>query len=70
MQKIEATTVFEWLANTKDRVNLLVGGAGSSKSYSIAQHLIRKFYEESNIRVLVTRKTTPSLPQDSSSTWG
>lgn len=61
MQKIEATTVFEWLANTKDRVNLLVGGAGSSKSYSIAQHLIRKFYEESNIRVLVTRKTTPSL---------
>lgn len=61
MQTIEATTVFEWLANTKDRVNLLVGGAGSSKSYSIAQHLIRKFYEESNIRVLVTRKTTPSL---------
>ncbi len=61
MQKIEATTIFRWLANTRERVNLLVGGAGSSKSYSIAQFLIKKLYEEENIRILVTRKTTPSL---------
>jgi len=61
MQRIEATVVFEWLSETQKRINLLVGGAGSSKSYSIAQHLLRKFYEEDDIRILVTRKTTPSL---------
>jgi len=43
------------------RVNLLYGGAGSAKSYSIAQHFIRKFYEEKNKRFLVIRKTLPAL---------
>jgi phage terminase large subunit len=38
-----------------------VGGAGSSKSHSVAQFLIRKFYEDNDIRILITRKTTPSL---------
>tara|TARA_Y100000310_G_scaffold147124_1_gene146384 strand:- start:1464 stop:2561 length:1098 start_codon:yes stop_codon:yes gene_type:complete len=37
-----------------------VGGAGSSKSHSVAQFIIRLFYTEP-CRILVTRKTTPSL---------
>ena len=61
MGSSETTGVFELLSETQKRINLLVGGAGSSKSYSIAQHLLRKFYEEDDIRILVTRKTTPSL---------
>jgi len=61
MQKIKVTDVFGWLCRTTERINLLVGGAGSSKSYSVAQNLLRKFFEEKDIRILVVRKTTPSL---------
>ena len=61
MQKIKVTDVFDWLTKTTERINLLVGGAGSSKSYSVAQNLLRKFFEEKDIRILVVRKTTPSL---------
>jgi len=61
MQKIKVTDVFGWLTKTTERINLLVGGAGSSKSYSVAQFLIKKFFEEKDIRILVVRKTTPSL---------
>lgn len=38
-----------------------MGGAGSSKSWSVAQHIIVKACEEKNKRILVTRKTLPSL---------
>ena len=61
MQEIKTTRIFKWLNEADSRINLLVGGAGSSKSYSVAQFLIKKFYEEDNIRILVCRKTTPSL---------
>lgn len=61
MQTIQATKVFKWLCNSDKRINLLVGGAGSSKSHSIAQFILKKFYEDNNTRILVTRKTTPSL---------
>jgi len=59
--KQTATPLLEWLTETKKRINLLVGGAGSSKSYSIAQHIIHKAYTERNRQILVTRKTLPSL---------
>lgn len=61
MKIINVTEVFQWIIENKTRINLLLGGAGSSKSYSIAQFFIKSFYEEKDIRLLVTRKTTPSL---------
>ena len=38
-----------------------VGGAGSSKSYSTAQHLLAKFNNEDNKNMLICRKTLPAL---------
>lgn len=61
MTKAGVTTVFEWLLQTKARINFLKGGANSSKSYSIAQFLLSKFYKEHNKRILIVRKTTPAL---------
>lgn len=37
------------------------GGSRSSKSYSIAQLLIERFYTRHNRNILITRKTLPSL---------
>lgn len=50
-----------FLEERDKRVNLLYGGAGSGKSYSIAQLFIRRLYEEEDIRMLVLRKTLPAL---------
>lgn len=62
MTNVGYTTVFEWLLQTKARINFLKGGANSSKSYSVAQHLLlNKFYKEKNKRILVVRKTTPAI---------
>lgn len=62
MSNVGYTPVFEWLQETKARINFLKGGANSSKSYSIAQHLLfNKFYKEKDIRILILRKTTPAL---------
>lgn len=47
--------------NESKRVNFLYGSAGSGKSYQVAIYFIKKLYEEKDIRILVTRKTTPSL---------
>jgi len=60
-RQITATKIFQWLNQTDKRINLLVGGAGSSKSYSVAQWIIKKAYSEPNKRFLITRKTLPSL---------
>ncbi len=56
----DTTRIFYWLKENQKRINVLVGGAGSSKSHSVAQFIIRLFYTEP-CRILVTRKTTPSL---------
>ena len=61
METIKATRIFKWLTENRERTNLLVGGAGSSKSYSLAQFFIKSFYEGTDTRLLITRKTTPSL---------
>jgi phage terminase large subunit len=61
-KEVEITSIFDWLSGTKARINFLIGGANSSKSYSIAQHLIlNKLYSEKDKRILIVRKTTPSL---------
>ena len=58
---IRYTPVFE--ANQASRASVVVnvGGAGSSKSYSIAQLLISKFLNEENKVFGVIRKTYPAL---------
>ncbi|MCK9519368.1 MAG: PBSX family phage terminase large subunit [Dehalococcoidia bacterium] len=44
------------------RNKLLYGGAGSAKSWSVAQYLLlEKFYKLQNIGILVVRKTLPAL---------
>jgi phage terminase large subunit len=50
-----------FLSQTKKRINLIYGGAGSGKSYSIAQWFIVKCITEQNKTILITRKTLPSL---------
>jgi len=52
---------YRFLAGSKKRINLLFGGAGSGKSYAMAQFFIKKFYEEEDKRFLILRKTLPSL---------
>jgi len=47
--------------NQDKRFVICVGGAGSSKSYSIAQWLIKKLYQDKDKEFLIVRKTFPSL---------
>lgn len=52
----------EFFINNRDREILIsYGGAGSGKSFSTAQHIILRALEESNKRILITRKTLPAL---------
>ena len=51
-----------YLANAKKRIILEYGGAGSGKSYAIADHLVlNKLCKEDDVRIAVIRKTQPSL---------
>ncbi|HPD11381.1 MAG TPA: PBSX family phage terminase large subunit [Methanoregulaceae archaeon] len=59
LQRID--TFDRFLTNQVSRINAIYGGAGSGKSMAVAQELILKFLEEGDIRILVTRKTLPSL---------
>ena len=53
---------YDFLKETGRRINVLYGGAGSGKSWSIAQFLLlEKLYTGKNIRIVVTRKTRPAL---------
>ncbi len=55
-------TFWDFFDSTLDKsVIILVGGAGSGKSQVICQRLIYKLYTESDIRMLILRKTFPSL---------
>jgi phage terminase large subunit len=54
-------TFDDFLLQRDKRINLLYGGAGSGKSYSIAQTLILRLYDEDDVRMLVIRKTLPAL---------
>jgi len=53
---------YRFLLETKKRVNILFGSAGSAKSWSTAQFLLlEKLYKEQDIRIIITRKTRPAL---------
>jgi phage terminase large subunit len=58
---IEATTIFYKTQGSKKTIVVNRGGAGSGKSHSIAQLLLYKFFNEQEKRILILRKTLPSL---------
>jgi len=51
----------EFLTTTDKRVNVLYGGAGSGKSYSVAQLLAFHLVTQRDLIILVVRKTGPAL---------
>jgi phage terminase large subunit len=51
----------EFLAGPQKRIMVCYGGAGSGKSYAIAQHILLIFLRHPGLHVLVTRKTGPAL---------
>jgi len=52
----------EFFTTTNKRFNFIYGSAASAKSHSVAQHFIKKFYEEEKNKVfLVIRTTLPAL---------
>lgn len=55
------TPIFERNRASKARTLVNVGGAGSSKSYSIAQLMIEKFLIEEDKQFIIARKTMPAL---------
>lgn len=59
--EVKYTTVFARTAASKKRIIVNVGGARSSKSYSVAQLLVSRFLSQSNKTFIITRKTFPSL---------
>jgi phage terminase large subunit len=61
VKKIEATKIFFRNLNCKKKVVINLGGARSSKSYSIAQLFVIKFINERGKNFLVSRKTLPAL---------
>jgi phage terminase large subunit len=62
-RKWEATRVFFANEEARETVVVNVGGARSSKSYSIAQLLVTKFFGETKKHFLTCRKTLPALRQ-------
>jgi len=58
---ISVTSLFTKTAQSTSRIVVNVGGAGSSKSYSIAQLLVHKFMTESHKTIGIGRVTMPSL---------
>jgi len=60
-RQIEYTPIYERIRYSKARAIFEVGGARSSKSYSVAQFLIEKFTSVKGCRIGVCRKTFPAL---------
>ena len=60
-RQVEVTRVFDENYRAIEPILVNIGGSRSSKSYSIAQLMVRKFNEERNKNLLTTRKTLPSL---------
>ena len=61
VKDIQYTSVFDRTLKSKARIILNLGGAGSSKSYSMAQLFLYKMMSESNKRFLVCRKYRASV---------
>ncbi len=60
-KEVGYTKIFEANRDSKASVIVNVGGAGSSKSYSVAQLLISKLITEDNKVFGILRKTFPAL---------
>lgn len=60
-RQIAVTSIFDRNARATAPIVVNVGGARSSKSYSILQLLLQKFIEEDKKEILIARKTLPSL---------
>lgn len=62
--RIKATQIYQQVLESKYKINLFRGGAGSSKSYSIAQKIIlHDFQSAEGKNILITRKTLPALKE-------
>jgi phage terminase large subunit len=58
---VKTTVIFNWTRQAKEQIVINRGGRGSSKSVSVAQLLVEYFFTIPNIRILILRKTQPSL---------
>jgi len=59
---INVTKIYDWLEQSKARINILRGGTGSSKSYSLSQFFaINKLCSEGKRTFVIARKTLPAL---------
>lgn len=61
MREVGVTPIYHKTRESKAKTIVNVGGAGSSKSYSIAQLLIEKLCQEEHKTIGVCRKTFPAL---------
>jgi phage terminase large subunit len=60
-RQVSVTNIFDRNIKATAPIVVNVGGARSSKSYSILQLFVRLFIEERNKEILIARKTLPSL---------
>lgn len=58
---IKATLIFHLNRQADNQIIINRGGRGSSKSFSIAQLLVEYFFTIPDIRIMILRKTQPSL---------
>lgn len=59
--RVKVTNVFRRNEAARESLIVNVGGANSSKTHSLCQLYIRRLYSKKNWRILVLRKTRPSL---------
>ncbi|MCD4761251.1 PBSX family phage terminase large subunit [bacterium] len=60
-RQVAVTNIFDRNIRSRAPIIVNVGGARSSKSYSILQLIVRKFIGEEHKEILIARKTLPSL---------
>jgi len=53
--------VWRFLLSSPHKINIIYGGAGAGKSYTVAQYLIYLMLEATNKHILITRKANPAL---------
>ena len=60
-RQVAVTNIFDRNTKAATPIVINVGGARSSKSYSVLQLILQKFISEKHKEILITRKTLPSL---------